>query len=183
MEVPESIRSLNRQLVVLFGVDTVTGDPMWRVSWSNDQREKKLMHYNSFGVELLTPQVLEVPKYPYIRDRYVLERLVVIPEVDKVELPATKLSYEPMWTFETDGAAYVAPTIDAAKFVIDTIYAAMGTKSLRKYVENEENTTVEGRDARVGKLQQELFGNETEVGDALRYKEGIVVPKNYEKES
>ena len=54
-------------------------------------------------------------------------------------------------------------------------------KSLAKYVDSEENTTPEGRDCRITKLQEELFGNETETGDALRYKEGIVVPTNYER--
>jgi hypothetical protein len=52
---------------------------------------------------------------------------------------------------------------------------------LAKYTDTEENTTPEGRDQRISKLQMELFGDETETGDALRYKEGIVVPSTYEK--
>jgi hypothetical protein len=50
-----------------------------------------------------------------------------------------------------------------------------------KYVDSEKNTTPEGRDQRISEMQMELFGDETEVGDALRYKEGIVVPSNYNK--
>jgi hypothetical protein len=30
---------------------------------------------------------------------------------------------------------------------------------------------------------EELFGDETETGDALAYGEAIVVPRNYEKEN
>jgi len=48
---------------------------------------------------------------------------------------------------------------------------------LRKYVETDET-----KDDRVSKLQNELFGNETAVGDALAYKEGVSVPSNYKKE-
>jgi hypothetical protein len=52
---------------------------------------------------------------------------------------------------------------------------------MRKYIDDEQNTTPEGREQRITKLHEELFGNETEVGDALRYKEGVTVPPNYDK--
>jgi hypothetical protein len=64
------------------------------------------------------------------------------------------------------------------QFAIDTLYAALGKTNLEKYVEPTET-----RDERIQKIQEELFGNETDVSDALTYKEGIVVPSNYNKES
>ena len=71
---------------------------------------------------------------------------------------------------------------EATKFIVDTLYAALGKKSLSKYVDDEKNTTKEGREQRIKEIQSELFGNETDTGDALRYREGIVVPESYKKE-
>jgi len=175
MELTEKIESINRQLRDTYGIDSSSSQPMWRVVWSDDQFEKRLMEYTPSGVELLVPEVMEVRKYSYVQHRYILERLVLVPEPDKKELPESHTSYEPMWVFQDANDNYLPPVLEACKFIIDTVYAAMGKKSLRKYVEGED------KDARVEKIQQELFGNETAVGDALAYKEGVSVPSNYEK--
>jgi hypothetical protein len=76
----------------------------------------------------------------------------------------------------------IPPVWSATKFIVDSLYAALGKRSMRKYVESEKETTPEGRDQRIDELKEELFGNETDTCDALRYKEGIVVPSNYKKE-
>ena len=96
----ESIHSLNDQLLDLYGIDTITGIPIWRIVWSDDQREIRKMDVSPSGIDLLHPMVFEVPKYPYIRERYVLERLVIVPEQHQDELPANKLSYEPIFVFQ-----------------------------------------------------------------------------------
>lgn len=179
VETTESIESINRQLRDLFGLDTVTDQSLWRVVWSDDQFENRLMEYTPSGFQLLLPEVIQVRKYSYVHHRYVLERLVVVPVPDKQELADVHLSYEPMWVFQNEQKEYLPPRMDACKFIVDTVYAAMGKRSLRKYVENDE-----GKEKRAEKLHDELFGNETSVGDALAYKEGVVVPQNYpERES
>lgn len=178
MELVESIESLNRQLLDEFGLDSDTGRPIFRIVWSDDQYETRLVNHTDSGIELLYPEVRTVKKYPYIRDLYILERLVLIPDVNQRELPTAKLSYEPIWTYCDSDHSYIPPIWGATKFIVDTLYAAMGKKSLRKYVDSEKNTTPEGREERISELQAELFGNETETTDALRYKEGIVVPEH-----
>jgi hypothetical protein len=59
---------------------------------ANDETEKRLMRHMDSGIELLYPAVREVKKYPYLKDLYVLERLVVVPDVNRDELPTSKLS-------------------------------------------------------------------------------------------
>lgn len=179
----ESLDTLNARLVDYYGIDSSTGRPIFRIVWANDETEKRLVDELRGGIQLMYPIVMEVEKYPYLKNLYVLERLVVIPEVNQAELPTAKLSYEPLWAYRDENAHPMPPIWDATKFVIDTLYAALGKKSLAKYVDSEKNTTPEGLDQRIVELQEELFGNETEVGDALAYKEGIVVPPNYKKES
>ncbi len=182
MELSESIESLNNQLIDLFGLETNANMAMFRIVYSDNQYEKRRVDYYN-GVRLLIPEVLEVPKYSWIKQRWVLEQLVIVPEMNMLELPCNVLSYEPLWIFETQRGEYLPPRIDAAKLIIDTMYAALGKTSLVKYVDSEENTTVEGRDARINQLQSELFGNETAATDALAYGTGVSVPSNYRSES
>jgi hypothetical protein len=177
----EQIEVLNQRLIDYYGLDTNTSQPMFRIVWANDQLEKRLVDFVG-GIQLLYPEIREVRKYPYLKDLYVLERLVIVPEIDKSNLPANKLSFEPIWAYRDDMNGPIPPVWSATKFIVDSLYAALGKRSMRKYVESEKETTPEGRDQRIDELKEELFGNETEVGDALRYKEGIVVPSNYKKE-
>lgn len=172
----EHINTLNDRLRQFFGIDSNTARPIFRIVWADDQFEKRLVGTLDSGIQLLYPIVREVKKYPYLNHLWVLERLVIVPEVNLPELPTQKLSYEPLWAFRDEKGHMIYPVWPAVKLVVDTLYAALGKKSLAKYVEDEKHTSKEGREARIANLQQELFGNETEVGDALRYKEGIVVP-------
>jgi len=188
----ESVESINQQLIDLFGIDTVTGQAMWRVVWSEDQFEHRLGEYDDYtpgGIYLRTvKEVRYVPKYrQWIQQKFVLERLVVIPEISMPELPATKTSYEPIYPFETGSGKYLPPNILAAKFVIDTILAAQGKSSLAKYKDPDAGLTMsdvhEKKVAEIDKIQEELFGNETLVGDALAHKEAVIVPRNYKLEN
>lgn len=172
----ESIESINNQLISLFGIDTVTGDPIWRVVWSEDQYEKRLMDVDDKGNELLQPEVRLVPKYrQWIIEKYVLERLVVIPEVNREELADKKISYEPIFPFRDKNGNALPPRIDVCKIVIDTIYAAMGKSSLAKYKSGTEKELIE-RQASIKEIQDYLYGNESDVTDHLRYKTGVIVP-------
>lgn len=179
----ESIETLNARLVDHFGLDTSSGQPIFRIVWADDETEMRLIATLDTGIHLLYPEVREVKKYPYLLHLYVLERLVVVPDVNQRELPATKLSYEPVWAYRDAHGNPLPPIWDATKLVVDVLYAALGKKSLRKYTDSEENTTKEGREQRIDKIAEELFGDETETGDALAYGEAIVVPRNYERES
>jgi len=177
----ESIETLNQRLINYYGTDVVTGQPSFRIVWAPDETEMRLVDMVG-GIQLLHAEVREVKKYPYMKEMYVLERLVAVPEISQHELPAVKISYEPIWSY-CDGDQNALPPIWAAtKFVVDTLFAALGKASMRKYIDSEKNTTPEGKEQRITELQGELFGDETNVGDALRYKQGIVVPPNYNKE-
>lgn len=188
MELTEPIESINRQLVDLFGVDTTSGQPIWRIVWSNDQFEHRLSHHTPEGFELLQPQVQWLPKYKqWIPDKFVLERLVVVPEVSMNELPATKVSYEPIFVFENSKHEYLPPKLTVAKFAIDAVYAAQGKSSLAKYKDPDFglNTAdlIQKKREELAELEADLYGNETPAGDALAYGHGVVVPHNYKEEN
>ncbi len=174
---PPEIQEINRQLIDQFGVDTVTGQPMFRVSWADDQLEKRLVKHTDAGIELLFPEIIEKKKYNYIKERWILERLCIIPEVNKAEIPANLLSYECMWNFEhAQTKGYIVPTYKACKFVVDMLYAAMGKESMGpKYVDPEKDNPIEAKEARLKELCEALYGDESDLllrtvtGEAVAY--------------
>lgn len=192
MELTERIENLNRQLIDLYGIDTITGLAMWRIVWSEDQLEHRHGTYDDFtesGIYLRTvTEVRYVPKYrQWIQDKYVLERLVVIPEINSGDLPAAKLSYEPIYPFETPSGKYLPPRLDAAQFVIDVVLASQGKGNLARYKDPVAGMTSEDyqemKRKEIDDLQMELFGNETDTGDAMAHGEAIIVPRNYKEEN
>lgn len=153
---------------------TIDGSPIFRVVWSEDQYEKRWTNYTDAGIELLEPEVREYPKYKqYIHEKYVLERLVIIDSTKINGSPVLNVTYEPLFTFEDTNKNYLPPRYKACKFIIDSLYAALGKQSLAKYKDELATESVEEREIRLSQLQQELFGNETDTGDALAYKEGV----------
>jgi hypothetical protein len=192
MEIPEEIESINRRLVDHFGLDTSTNQPIWRVVWSEDQFEHRLGTYDDFvpNTEIYLRTVTEVryvPKYSqWLPNVYVLERLVVVPDNNIPELPATKLSYEPIYAFRTTSGIPLPPKFAAAKFAIDLIYAAQGKSSVAKYKDPDAGLDTEQQFEKkieeIYTLQKELFGNESYVGDALAHKQAVIVPRNFEKQ-
>lgn len=179
MDTPEPISVLNKRLRDVYGM-VWDGRPIFHIIWSEDEFEVRRCTHTDAGIELLIPEMRQVRKYAgWVKNKYVLERLVAVPSVNSKDL-AEKTSYEPLWVFEDLNRNALPPIWEACEIVIDSLYAALGKGSMyRKYVNPEENETLEEKNIRLQKLQEALFGNETPAGDALAYREGIVVPSNY----
>jgi hypothetical protein len=181
MELAEPIESINKQLIDLFGIDTSTGQPLFRVVWSEDQYEMRMVDTTKQGIILPFPVLKKVPKYSqWVDNRFVLERLIVVPEQNIKELAGLKLSYEPIWVFRGKFDEYVPPTVQACKFIIDTLYAALGKSSLAKYVDEEAKNPQEVKEKRIGQLTEELFGDESNILGRTITGEAIVVPQSFE---
>lgn len=165
MELTESIELINKQLIDSHGIDTVTGRPMYRVSWSEDLLEKRLGDWHDFtsdGIYIRSiREVREVRKYNYIKERYILEQLVLVPNINQEELLGAKISYEWAWTFEDRNGNYLPPRIDACRFVIAMIQNAKGRpKELARYVDNTDDPEVKQK--RIDKIIEELHGDEAQ---------------------
>lgn len=152
--------------------------PTWRVVWSEDQFEYRYGTYEDRTPEgFFIREVAErrkVPKYSqWIHEKWVLERLVVVP-LDDVDHPTidSALSYEPIYPFEE----HLPPVWHAVKFIIENIYENMRQHDVEAKYRDPESTPKEAQNAkeeRVKELEEALFGNETEAGDALAYKQGV----------
>ena len=184
MELTEPIESINQQLIDLYGVDSDDGKPIFRVVSSWDQFEKRLTDVTIEGFKLQQPEICEMPKYDQrdldYRGMYILERRVIVPVYQTVELASEAKSYEPLWVFRDKDLNPLPPAIWACQFVVNTLYAALGKSSLAKYVDEEAKNPVEFKRAAVQKLEEELFGDESSLLLRTVTGEAIVVPQSYE---
>lgn len=172
MELRESIESINKRLLDEYGTE-FSGSPKFRVVFSEDQFEKRWTNFTDEGFELLQPEVRELPKYrQHIKAKYILERLIpIVGETDLV----SKISYEPAWVFQDKNGNYLPPFFDGCQLIIDSIYAAMGRKdTFTRY--KDKNVSKEEREAHLRKIEDDLFGNESDLTDHLAQGTGIVVP-------
>lgn len=174
MELRETIESINEKLLADYGIElNAGGQPKFRVVFSEDQYENRLTEFTDEGFQLLRPEVRWLPKYKqYIRAKYVLERLVpVTGETDLTE----KVSYEPAWVFQDKNGNYLPPFYDGCKHVIESILSMVdkaGTFTRYK----DKNVSPEEHMAEITRVEDELFGNETNMADDLHTGAGIVVP-------
>jgi hypothetical protein len=173
MELREDIEYINNKLKLEFGSEA-DGRARFRVVFSDDEYEKRWTEYTEEGFLLAQPEVREFPKYKqWIHQKYILERLVPIP--DNADL-TEKVGYEPCWVFQTKNQEYLPPFFDGCRLVIESMYSAIGRKdTFARY--KDKNISKEEHLAHIQKVEQELFGNESAVTDALAYKTGVTVPE------
>ncbi|SRR5258706_3349359 len=171
----DTVQEINLRLERYYGkVDDLR--PYWRVVWSDDQLEKQLRTHTKDGFQLLTPEVQEVPKYrQWIQHKYILEKLTPVPIENEFELPESHgLSYEPLWIFEDKNGNALPPQWDAIQLIIKSVHDAInyrGTKYKDPY--SDPKTAPEVKEKELKALESSLFGNESQLGDALAYKEGV----------
>lgn len=181
----ETIERINERLRRHYG-QFDNGMSNWRVSWSEDQFEKRLGTYKDYTPEGIflreVTEVREVPKYrQWIHERFVLEGLKIVPEMNLNELPVSKVSYEPAWVFNDGKGNYLPPRFEACMFVIETMHEnEIGSHSIRyKDPDSDPKEALHSKEQRIKAIQEELFGNETEIGDALAHGGSIIVPRTY----
>lgn len=165
MHIPERIETLNTRLIDHFG-KFENGDPNFRIVFSDDQVEKQLSEYTESGILLITPQLRTVKKYPWIKSKYLIERLVPVPEANAHEL-TTKLSYEPVWVFQDHNSNPLPPLWDVCKIVLDTLIRQMTTKRAPDKQDPSEYNTIEALEEKAKVLEKSLYGNESSITDAL----------------
>lgn len=177
-KLPEKdLEIINRYLKEYYG--QTEDRPHFRLVWSDDLLEKRLVTSTPEGILLARPMVREVKKYHYIDERYVLERLTVVPEFVETDL-VEKLTYEPVWTFEkkdeqTKEVVYVRPNFAVCRFIIETLLEQIRTAGYTKYRDPESTPeeAKEAKEARINGLMHDLFGDETAITDALGYRQGV----------
>ena len=156
MNIAEPIEEINKRLLDYYGKKE--DKPAFRVVWSEDILEKRLFNVTTEGLQLLTPEIREVPKYRhYIKNQYILEQLTEIPPTVETDL-TTNLSYEPLWVFADKDGFPLPPQWKICKIIIDTV-----KDNIRKAISPQkgglrEDNTVDGMREKEKLLSEALFG-------------------------
>jgi hypothetical protein len=113
----ETIRVINNRLIEYFG-KSIDGRPNFRVVFSDTQFEKRFGTFEVYVGPLFLREetcLKEVPKYPYIDGKHVLEELKygVFPDQ-----PFVNSSYEPLWTFMDKDRNPLPPIWEAVEVVV-----------------------------------------------------------------
>lgn len=164
MESIEPVDVLNKRLRDVYGIDIVTGMPIWRIVWSEDQYEMRQTDYDDRGNQLLTSEVRLLPKYKqWINEKWILENLVLVPNQNRNELADAKISYECIYVFEDIEGNFLPAKWEACEFTISCIKAMKGdNKPLRKYLGDSGN--LEDKQKRLDSIEEQLFGDVSSLG-------------------
>lgn len=192
MSTYEKVETLNRRLSDRYGLYS-DGRPLWRLVWSEDEMEKRhgiWDDYTSNGLFIRrVEEVREVPKYrQWINPPcFILERLLEIPEGVQTQL-LTKTSYETVFTFRDKWNQPLPPTWRAIELIMFSVLSNAARAVGAKYEDPrnrlaDPKIAAEDRLREIAEIEEELFGNETQISDALAYGRGIVVPAHYSKDN
>jgi len=172
---------INAQLIDSFGTDTLSGLPIWRVSWAPNQFEKRFGTWEDYGqagifIRRVT-EAREVTKYPHLQKHYVLERLVLVPPIQQEELCGAKISYEPIHPFWDSNTEPLPPNWEVCQFIVQTIYHRLGKgpSPMAEYQDPEAdgNNGLEAKKVRLKKIMEGLLGNGTVTSDHLGDGSGV----------
>lgn len=125
----ELVKTINKYLVDHYGV-TLDGRPRFRVVWSDtlfEKRKGKFERRTEGGLYLGTFEgIMEVPKYNYIRERWILEVLThAFPEAFDPSIKHLNQEvmvgdgYEPLKVFQNKERRYLPPDMEICKLICD----------------------------------------------------------------
>jgi len=98
---------------------TPDGSPLYRLVWSEDQREIRYGLFRDYSGPIFVREVVEarrVHKYSYISEKWILEKWFPMPPTR--ELPAPN-GYEPFYVFESKDGQHLNPTLKVVQFIVD----------------------------------------------------------------
>jgi hypothetical protein len=96
------------------------GKPIFRVIWADDLTEMRVGIFNEFYGSVFLRQskgVQQVPKYSYIKERWVLERYSPNPNPEVLNYD----NYEPVYCFRDKDGNYLPPLLKICTIIIDGI--------------------------------------------------------------
>lgn len=163
--------TINRRLLA-YG-KTPNREPIWRLVWSDDQRELRTGRFNEFSGAIFLRTVhdtREVPKYPFIKGRWILEKWIPPNVAFTPELPNSREgSYEPMYVFEDAKHNKLPLRWDVCEICIQHANAPSKSKMLR---ESEDQAAAEKKRVAEQKYDEDAL-EISPMTNALHMREGV----------
>lgn len=180
----ENIKRLNKKLDETYGRSD-DGRPFFRLSWSDSQTEKRFGTFREWlgsgknAIFLREYTGLEERrKYPDIRERWILEKLIFPSSLGIHDWDLINGSYEPVWTFEGPNESYQKPEWWACEMICKiAIYGPEKRLTQTDYIEQEEKEF----DKAVARNFDILQNDEPDLINAIKHGEAVFVPSSFEK--
>ena len=174
----ESIEVLNKRLAEDYGYfDGNLSTPNYRLSFADDQYEKRLSSTTTEGIELLSPRLDTFPKYPHVKGEWVLEKVFPYGPA-QIHMFGVPYGYELVWAFHSAKGQKLPPVYWACKMVADSIEKNMREdKNIVKYEDpmTDPEKKLQIDEAEFQKVYEDLYGNEDPVADALMQQTGVAL--------
>lgn len=165
----ESIDIINKRLKDYFG-KSLDGRPNFRIMWSTNEKETRIGDYNVFYGKIFIrrePGAKVVAKYPFNKDRWVLERLIY--ERNPEILSSENGTYEPLYFFE-DSEHNPLPVIwNAVEYAVTTVLFGEKTKVHKSGEAEEADKEVEADT----KYFEDYLGDRPELGLQMQFGEAV----------
>jgi hypothetical protein len=119
MNNPE-VERINKKLGELYGKN-LSGKHNFRVIWSDDQLEFRDGTFNDYYGSVFVRTfkgIRQVPKYSYIKERWILE--ILVPPVMHHGL-VDHNGYEPLYVFESAKREYLVPKLEVCKIILHLV--------------------------------------------------------------
>lgn len=153
----------------MYGTE-LDGRPRYRLIWSEEATEHRRGVHREFHGKIFLREwvgVKECKKYAYLKDRWVLEKLMFFPVAEIVD--SGKGHYEPVWVFQKDDGSYLKPIWEAVYYLVQTLLNP--PKHDKAYWDEQE---VLQKKKELEKYE-EILGIEY-IPSMLANKEAIIVP-------
>lgn len=173
-------RAINKLLDDRYGRDPVKNRPKYRVSWSTTETERRFGRYHVYYMQhiFLREEVgeLEVPKYPDFPDCWVLENFIYCPVE---EIPESKSGhYEILYPFLSPKKQALEPLFRVCEIIIWCQRHPQDPKELYNYLTERDKKLFDSEVAYFKDVLEDKAGSP--LVTALRDKEAVTVPRNYE---
>lgn len=169
-------KEINRVLEKVYGKN-LKGEPIFRISFSDTQIEKRFGKFAEFSGPIFLREfcgLREVPKYPYLKAKYVLERWMPPSLAHTHEIPGTSEgSYEPVYVYQTADGEALSPIEIVAHKIIQQLFNPILPGDRQSRIKTEEDKFV----AAEIDYNYEVLSDQGRswIGHRLHSKEAIVV--------
>lgn len=179
----ESIETLNDRLSREYGCfDGNINIPNYRLSFADEQFEKRHTTVTPEGIALLSPRLDTFAKYPHVKGEWILEKVFPYGP-NQVLLFGLNYGYELVWAFHSAKGQRLPPIWIACKMVVESIESNMREdKNVVKYPDPmlDEDKKKEIEEEEYKTMYEHLFGNEDSVADALMQQTGVALNSNFD---
>lgn len=176
----EDIKRINKYLKSQYGT-ALDGPAKFRVAWSEDLFETRKGLFSELAI---VEEVRRVPKYSYIKDKFILEVYTrAFPDTFGSAISESQFKvlvsdgYEPLRVFQTRKNEYLPPNLDVCKVICDAFSELINRPKSQRLTEkiNARNEK-ESIDSEVTKFFNILTMSDSDLLQQFKSKEAIILP-------